>query len=126
MKKGKEESLPSSSFRPSSFIPHPSGTSPMKPLLVACLLMAAGCKEEATFQGRPTRYWLEQLKSPNATARARAANALTHLGPEAKRAIPDLIKLLDDREPLVRWAAATTLGEFGPASRGAAPALKKL
>ena len=98
----------------------------MKRLLVACLLMAAACKEEATFQGMPTRYWLEQLKSDSATARARAANALTHLGPEAKRAIPDLIKLLDDREPLVRWSAATTLGEFGPASRGAAPALERL
>jgi HEAT repeat protein len=95
-------------------------------LIVGLLFVLAGCQQEATFQGRPTSYWIGELKSPWYMARVRAANALSQLGPEAHRAIPDLIELLDDGEPLVRWAAASTLAQFGPASRDALPALQKL
>jgi hypothetical protein len=103
----------------------------MKKHLIVCLafcpvLLPAGCKGEAVFQGRTTSYWIGQLKSPNYMDRMRAANALSHLGPEAKRATPDLVKLLDDPQPLVRWAAADTLGEFGPDAHDAVPALKEL
>ena len=99
----------------------------MRWLLIAGLtLVPVGCEPEPRFQGMPTSYWIGELKSRDYMARMRAAHALMHLGPGAKKAIPDLIKLLDDGEPLVRWAAATTLGEFAPDSRDAVPALKKL
>jgi HEAT repeat protein len=99
----------------------------MKRLLFACLvLLPAGCAAEAEFQGHTTSYWIGQLKSPNYMDRMRAAHALSHLGPDAKRATPDLIALLDDPQPLVRWAAADTLGGFGPDARDALPTLREL
>jgi HEAT repeat protein len=99
----------------------------MKRLLIVCLLLVlAGCEREATFQGRPTSHWIEDLKNPSYMARVRAANALGNIGPEARKAIPDIIPLLDDREFLVRWAAAGALGQLGPPAKDALPTLKKL
>jgi HEAT repeat protein len=99
----------------------------MKRLLIGCLIFVlAGCQKEATFEGRPTSYWIQELKSPWSVGRVRAANALGNLGPEAHRAIPDLLPLLDDGDPLVRWAASSTLGQFGPSAHKALPVLKKL
>ena len=99
----------------------------MKRLVTACmLLLPAGCENEPSFQGRPRSYWLAELKNPASTARMRAARVVGEHAAEAKQAIPDLLTLLDDREPLVRWMAAEALGKFGPDGRVAAPALKKL
>src|SRR5262249_17779263 len=70
--------------------------------------------------------WLAELKSDASTARMRAANIVGKHAAEAKQAIPDLIKLLDDQAPLVRWMAAEALGKFGADARDAAPALRKL
>jgi hypothetical protein len=100
----------------------------MKRLVASCLLLlSAGCGEsEPNFQGQPRSYWLAELKSSASTARMRAAHILGQHAAEAKQAIPDLIKLLDDPAPLVRWMAAEALGKFGADARDAAPALKKL
>jgi HEAT repeat protein len=98
----------------------------MKPLLVVCVLLGGCGERQATFQGKPASSWIEGLNDPNSMARMRAANAVGHLGPAGKRAIPRLIELLDDRDHLVRWSAARTLGQFGPDARQALPALKKL
>src|SRR5262245_47937040 len=95
-------------------------------LIVSLIVFAAGCEREPTFQGKPRSYWLQELKSPSSTTSMRAANAVGHFAPEAKEAIPDLIQLLDAREPLVRWAAAEALGKFGTDARDAVPALRKL
>ncbi len=48
------------------------------------------------------------------TIRYMAARALGKIGPEARAAIPILIKLLDDRDMMLRWAAAGSLAEIGP------------
>jgi HEAT repeat protein len=93
---------------------------------ISIILLAAGCKKEPTFEGRPKRYWIQELKSGSSTAAMRAAHAVGHFAPEATEAIPHLIKLLDDPGPLVRWAAADALGKFGPHARDAAPPLRKL
>ncbi len=99
----------------------------MKRLLISCLIcVLTGCPKEATFQGRPTSYWIQELKSPWSTARMRAANALSNLGTDGQRAIPDIIPLLEDRDPLVRWSAASALGMFGSASSEALPTLRKM
>jgi hypothetical protein len=100
----------------------------MKRLVIACLLLLpAGCGEtEPTFEGRPRSHWLAELKNSASTARLRAAHVLGQHAAEAKQAIPELIKLLDDPAPLVRWMAAEALGKFGADARDAAPALRKL
>jgi HEAT repeat protein len=95
-------------------------------LVLGLLLSVAGCQQQPTFEGRPLGHWVEQLKSRDYMTRMRAAHALMYLGPGAKKAIPDLITLLDDPEHLVRWSAATTLGGFGPDSRDAVPLLERL
>ena len=58
--------------------------------------------------------------------RRAAAEVLGGLGPAAKDAVPDLVKLLDDPDEGVRWAAASALGGIGPAAKDAAPDLVKL
>lgn len=92
------------------------------------LLVGGGCGGERgkTFEGRPASYWREQLKSPNYMARVRAANAMSFLGEEGKRSIPELIALLEDKSHEVRWSAANTLGMFPTDAAAALPLLEKL
>jgi HEAT repeat protein len=52
-----------------------------------------------------------------------AANALGHIGPAAREAVPVLMDLLDHEEPDVVLQAAFALGRIGPAAR---PAVTKL
>jgi HEAT repeat protein len=57
-----------------------------------------------------------------AYARVQAALLLAELGPRAKKAVPSLLRALDDRDPYIREAAASALGRIGPAAKEAAPA----
>jgi HEAT repeat protein len=96
-------------------------------LVTTCLLLLlAGCDGEPTFEGKPRSYWLAELNNSASTARMRAAHVLGQHAAEARQAIPELIKLLDDDAPLVRWMAAEALGKFGAHAHDAAPALKRL
>src|SRR5262249_40159735 len=54
--------------------------------------------------------------------RIRAALLLAKLGPDAKKAVPALVRALDDKDPFIRDAAASALGRIGPAAKEAAPA----
>jgi HEAT repeat protein len=65
------------------------------------------------------------LKSDNLPTRTGAADALGHIGEDARKAAPALAALLGDKEPGAREAAASALGHIGPAARVAAPNLKK-
>ena len=65
----------------------------------------------------------DQLKSPDAAVRARAAIALDQLGPAAKPAIPALTTALADRNLNVRYWSAKVLRGFGPEAKGAVTAL---
>lgn len=55
-----------------------------------------------------------QTRSPSAAARARAGAFLGAAGTSA--AVPDLVALLHDEDPEVRWAAARALGRIGDVS----------
>jgi HEAT repeat protein len=54
-------------------------------------------------------------------ARIRAALLLARLGPEAKAAVPALVRALKDKDPFIRDAAASALGRIGSAAKEAAP-----
>ena len=57
---------------------------------------------------------------------ARAAELLGKMGPVAKPAVGELVKLLDHPNSRVRTAALLALGEMGPAAAAALPALQEL
>jgi HEAT repeat protein len=53
--------------------------------------------------------------------RIQVARLLARLGPEAKPAVPALIRALKDKDPFIREAAASALGRIGPDAKKAAP-----
>ena len=63
------------------------------------------------------------------TSRIHAVVAVGKMGAEAKDAVPDLIKMLEEepgKEGPIRFHAATALGLIGPDAKRAVPALVKL
>src|SRR5579883_1683866 len=48
---------------------------------------------------------------------------LRSIGPADAGSVPQLVRLLDDRNPMIRQEAAGALGRIGPKARAATPAL---
>jgi len=71
---------------------------------------------------------LQTFNDPNANTSLllSAIEALGRIGPEAKEAVPALIKTLEDKDWNVRVCTAWALGQIGPEAKAAAPALCKL
>ncbi len=99
------------------------------PLFVCGLLLAtltAGCggggdnTEKVDIQAQ-----IQNLKSDNAETRQNACVELAKPGEAAAVAVPNLIPLLKDTDPLVRRLAAYALGQIGPKAKEAIPALKE-
>ncbi len=78
---------------------------------------------ESFQDGRPTSYWIDQLKEADAGKRQEAAAALGRIGPEAKKGVPALALALKDSDKLVRLKAALALFQIGAESADAVPAL---
>jgi HEAT repeat protein len=68
--------------------------------------------DSLTFLDRSPGHWLERLKSTRPAVRRSAAFALGRLGHEAYYAVPELARHLQDKDPGVRDAAASALGEI--------------
>jgi HEAT repeat protein len=68
---------------------------------------------------------IKQLASDSATTRAAAAYALSLIGDRARGAIPELRRLLSDKEPEVQLAAACALASPGWDQPAALPVLLK-
>jgi len=62
----------------------------------------------------------------NWICRWNAAHTLGQLGPQARSAIPHLVKSLEDRVPEVRYFSAQALGRIGPEAKDAVPKLMAL
>jgi HEAT repeat protein len=92
-------------------------------LTLAGLLLACGQKDRQ-YEKVDISAQVQQLSSPDASARADACAALGSAGPNAAPAVPDLIATLKDSDALVRRLAAYALGEIGPAASQAVPALQ--
>jgi len=82
--------------------------------------MLKGLKHRAL---RTVEEFASDLTNRNAEVRRIAAEALGQLGPEARAAVPDLVRALADPEILVRRASARALGQIGPEARAAVPDL---
>ncbi len=78
---------------------------------------------ETRYKGKPAGYWIKQLEAMEVASRKEAVEALAAIGPDAKAAVPALLKALDDNAAAVRVGAIVALGRIGP---GAKPAVPKL
>jgi HEAT repeat protein len=68
---------------------------------------------------------IRSLGSPDAKARAQAAQSLAAMGPAARNAITFLVPALKDKDELVRRLAAEALAKIGPPAKSDVPALAK-
>ena len=70
--------------------------------------------------------WLPSTSgdSDNYICRYNAASLLGRFGLQAKIAVPDLVKLLNDPTTIVRFYGAEALGRIGPEANAAVPALR--
>ena len=93
--------------------------------LAAAGLLLFGCSPEPRYKTLPASYWLKQIRDKDAANRFHAAYALGEIGPSVNRALPALIRALDDPHVTVRWEAIKALAKFGPAAKNAAPMLRQ-
>jgi HEAT repeat protein len=89
-------------------------------LTVACTLTA--CAGKAPYEGKSAAQLERMLEDSKSAVQAQGAYGLSLLGPDAREAVPALIKCLK-KESIVRQNAALALGKIGPDAREAVPAL---
>jgi HEAT repeat protein len=84
---------------------------------------AAPADEEATIQGKPLGYWVEQLKEDHVLAREESLEVLAQAGAAAKPALPAVRALLKDQPLTVRFRAAVAVWKIGGDPAPAVPVL---
>src|SRR3954466_10362435 len=92
-------------------------------VLVTFAALFTGCGKEPVHDGKPLSSWREQLRSPDVNARRAALGAIGTIGPDAKKAVPDLAALLKDADEKVRVDAAQALWSMSDDAAGAIPDL---
>src|SRR5438132_7363977 len=98
-----------------------------KGLFLGLLLLLTGCQVERSYDGRSMTAWRKDLKSRDPMARWRALTILTQVGDEElRKALPDVMNLLDDGEVLVRTQATRAITRLGPDGKPAVPQLVKM
>jgi HEAT repeat protein len=97
-----------------------------KAIFLLLLVLPQGCAPETLYNRKPLRYWKQELKNHDSTARYKAAVTFSEVGQKARMAIPELIECLHDSEPHVVVYAAIALGNVGPEVSEAVPELVKL
>ena len=88
-------------------------------VLAACL----GCGREPRIARKPVSQWKGELESPSVDRQRAAAMTLGKNAAKAKPLIPDLVKLLQGKDPIVRRQVASTLAKMGPEAGPAVPEL---
>jgi HEAT repeat protein len=108
----------------------------MRRTAVACLLATLvvstqAIADEPFWNQRPLRYWLNQLRVGDASAREQAARGVMEMAAEhgsasVAAAVPLLVPCLDASDAPLRAAAADALGPIGPVAEPAGPRLLSL
>ena len=91
--------------------------------MVFAITLAVGCSKSDKVDVKAN---MAALKSAEGEAKVNALVELSKAGPEAAPAVPDLITLLKDTDPMVRRLAAYTLGQIGEKAKPASAELKRL
>jgi hypothetical protein len=92
-----------------------------------CTSTAFTQDEEPIIDGKSLSDWIKQLRSDNRGLQLRAAKALAAIPSNAiPQAVKALIPILKSERENDRFAAAQTLGEYGPLARAAVPYLLPL
>jgi HEAT repeat protein len=99
------------------------GSQPLRALLWLMLALALPCAAQENT--RSVAELVEMLGSSEKFTRREAAYQLSKIGPDAKEAVPALIKALEDPEQQVWFGAVTALSLIGPEAKEAVPALIK-
>lgn len=80
---------------------------------------------EPTYQDKPLKYWIGELKALAPMTRNAAAYAISGMGPQAKSAVPALIEALKNPDEIntVRFPILVAFREIGPDAKEAVPAI---
>lgn len=81
---------------------------------------------EPTFQDKPLKYWIGELKAQAPYSRNAAAYAISGMGPKAKAAVPALIEALKNPDEVntVRFPILVAFREIGPDAKEAVPVIE--
>ncbi len=69
-------------------------------------------KDEAIYKGKPTSFWIKQLRDSDPNFRLDAVNALREIGTDGDGVVLALVKTLADKEPTVRDAAREAIASI--------------
>ena len=94
-------------------------------LAIALCCAAGAVMGQSGSDDKVVAAYVRQLKDPDSTQRAMAADALGNMGPRAKDAVPDLIILLGSPSQRDRLSAVIALSKMGDAGRPALPELRE-
>lgn len=98
----------------------------LRAAVVSILWFSAGYSPAAEPAGFNVQLHIRNLASSDRTIRREASLRLSQAGgPEARDAVPALIKALDDQDDQVWFNTVTALARIGPDAREAVPALMK-
>jgi HEAT repeat protein len=94
--------------------------------LALCFALCCGCGKSRPplAGGKPVRYWIEALQSPDAKIRKQAAFKLGNVGPSDPNALPALLEALNDGDATVRREAILAVLKCGIEARTAVPTLR--
>jgi vesicle coat complex subunit len=102
----------------------------LRSVLLAVVVILAGCEVEQSYDGRAASAWRGDLKSRDKMVRWRALIVLTQMHNKEpallRRALPDVLELLRDDEPLVRKQALMAVTKLGPEAKSALPDVLKM
>lgn len=87
-------------------------------LLASIAILSMGCakKEEVTYQGKPLSAWIKMLNDEDPNRKYAAIQAIGEIGPEAKEAIPILVKTIREtrnRDKRILFACTNALLGMG-------------
>ena len=106
----------------------PAAEAPLQQLLVDQDRAIAGLARSALDKPKPddaSHIQSLRLMVEQASARDYALHQLAQLGPGALQAIPTVIPMLQDSQPLIRYLAVEALGAMGPMAKEALPFLRR-
>ena len=88
---------------------------------------AMGCEREARYHDQPLEYWVAALRSPDATTRAKAVEAIAEASPRTRKTVDLLLDALSvEADTSLHPMFAQALGRLGEAAAPAVPRLAAL